>query len=330
MSPSMRDYLHRFWASGFPPVPWTRAIGSRLFDYVLAPLQAMGLGLAGSVPDVIVLLIVFFVTRYVLRLASLFFGAVGRGAVAVSGFRPDWANPTYKLVWIGVVVFALVVAYPYIPGSGTQAFKGLSIFLGVLFSLGSSSTISNVIAGYTMIYRRAFNVGDRVKIGDTTGDVTERRVQATYLRTPKNEEVIIPNSTIVNSEIVNYSSLARSIGLILHTTVGVGYETPWRQVEAALLMAAARTPQIIKERPAFVLQKALEVFSVTYELNVYCDNAQSMSGVYTELHRNILDVFNEYGIQIMTPTYEGDPQTPKVVPKARWFEAPAMLPKTDT
>ena len=158
----------------------------------------------------------------------------------------------------------------------------------------------------------------------------ERRVSVPRLRTVKNEEVIIPNSTIINSEIVNYSSLARTKGLILHTTVGIGYQTPWRQVEAALLLAAERTPEIMKEPKAFVLQKALANFSITYELNVYCDNAQSMAGVYTELHRNILDMCNEYGIQIMTPAYEGDPQTPKVVPKARWFDAPALPPKTDT
>jgi small-conductance mechanosensitive channel len=309
--------------------PWTRATANRLLGYVIDPLQSMGSGLASAVPDFIVLVILFFVTRYVLRVFALFFGAVGRGTVTLSGFQPEWADPTYKLVRIGVIVFALVVAYPYIPGSGTEAFKGFTIFFGILFSVGSSSTISNVIAGYMMIYRRAFKVGDRVKIGDTTGNVTERRVQVTHLRTIKNEEVIIPNSTILNSEIVNYSTLARTKGLILHTTVGIGYQTPWRQVEAALLLAAERTPEIMKQPEAFVLQKALADFSITYELNVYCDNAQSMGRVYTELHRNILDVFNEYGIQIMTPAYEGDPQTPKVVPKARWFDAPALPPKTD-
>ena len=140
--------------------------------------------------------------------------------------------------------------------------------------------------------------------------------------------MIIPNSTILNSEILNYSSLARTKGLILHTTVGIGYETPWRQVEAALLLASERTPGIMKEPKAFVLQKALADFSVTYEVNVYCDNAQSMVSIYTGLHRNILDVFNEYGIQIMTPAYEGDPETRKVVPKAHWFDAPALPPKS--
>jgi small-conductance mechanosensitive channel len=155
------------------------------------------------------------------------------------------------------------------------------------------------------------------------GDVTEMRLQVTHLRTVKNEEVIVPNSDILSSAVVNYSSLARQGGLILHTRVGIGYETPWRQVEAMLLAAAARTPGLMQGPPPFVRQLALADFAVTYELNVYTDNAQAMGEIYTGLHRNVLDVFNEYSVQIMTPAYEGDPEVPKVVPKNRWFEAPA-------
>ena len=180
-----------------------------------------------------------------------------------------------------------------------------------------------------MIYRRAFRVGDRVKIGDMIGDVTERRLQATHLKTIKNEEVIIPNSTILNNEVVNYTSLARTRGLILHTTVGIGYETPWRQVEAMLLLAADRTAEIKREPAPFVRQLALGDFAVTYEINVYCDNAQAMGRIYTGLHENILDVFNEHGVQIMTPAYEGDPEEPKVVPKEQWFSAPARAAAAD-
>jgi small-conductance mechanosensitive channel len=180
-----------------------------------------------------------------------------------------------------------------------------------------------MIAGYLMTYRRAFHVGDRVKIQDVVGDVTETRLQVTHLRTVKNEEVTIPNSSILNNEVVNYSALARKEGLILHTTVGIGYETPWRQVEAMLLMAAGRTAGLMKEREPFVRHRKLGDFAVEYELNVYCDNAQAMGVLYTELHRNILDVFNEYGVQIMTPAYEGDTEQPKVVPKEQWFAAPA-------
>jgi small-conductance mechanosensitive channel len=304
-------------------LPWTRGASSRLLQYILDPLVTMGWGVANALPDLLFLVILILVTRYVLKVVHLFFAAVGRGEVALSGFEREWADPTYKLLRVAIVALALVVSYPYIPGSGSEAFKGISIFIGIVFSLGSSSTIANVIAGYTMTYRRAFRLGDRVKIGDTVGDVTEMRLQVTHLRTIKNEEVIIPNSSILTNEVVNYSSLAHRLGLILHTRVGIGYETPWRQVEAMLLIAAERTPGIMREPKPFVRQLSLGDFAVTYEVNVYCDNPQAMSQIYTALHRNILDVFNEHGIQIMTPAYEGDPESPKVVPKDQWFTAPA-------
>jgi small-conductance mechanosensitive channel len=225
-----------------------------------------------------------------------------------------------------VIAFGVIVAYPYIPGSESAAFKGISLFLGVVFSLGSSSAISNMIAGYTMTYRRAFKLGDRVQIGDVVGDVVEIRLQVTHLRSLKNEEVIIPNSLILNGQVMNYSSLAREDGLILHTTVGIGYEVPWRQVEAMLLTAAARTAGLRQEPRPFVLQRSLADFAVTYELNVYCDDAHRMMPLYTALHRNILDVFNEYGVQIMTPAYESDPAAPKVVPREQWYAPPASAP----
>jgi small-conductance mechanosensitive channel len=309
--------------------PWTRGFSSKLLGLVLDPLGTMGWGVVHAVPDLFFLAILFFIARFLLKVIHLFFAAVGRGEVALSGFEREWADPTYKLLRVAVVALALVVAYPYIPGSGSEAFKGISIFLGIVFSLGSSSTIANIIAGYTMTYRRAFRMGDRVKINGVTGDVIEMRLQVTHLRTIKNEEVIIPNSTILNNEVVNYSSLAKTRGLILHTTVGIGYETPWRQVEAMLLMAAERTPGLMREPVPFVRQLALGDFAVTYEVNVYCDNAQAMSPIYTALHENVLDVFNEHGVQIMTPAYEGDPEQPKVVPKEQWFSAPAQPAEAD-
>ena len=152
------------------------------------------------------------------------------------------------------------------------------------------------------------------------------RLLVTHLRTPKNEEVIVPNSTIVGTEVVNYSSMAKARGLILHTTVGIGYETPWRQVEAMLIEAARRTAGLLRDPAPFVLQTELGDFCVTYEINAYCDTPQRMRLLYAELHRNILDVFNEYGVQIMTPAYEGDPEQPKVVPKEQWYTAPAAPP----
>jgi small-conductance mechanosensitive channel len=304
-------------------LPWTRGAAERLDDWILAPLAYLVRGLGREIPDLIFLAVLFFVVRYLLRLLRLVFTAVGRREVRWSGFEPEWADPTFKLVRLAVVAFALVVAFPYIPGSESAAFKGVTIFIGIVFSLGSSSAIANVIAGYVMTYRRAFHEGDLIRIGESIGVVTQVRLQVTHLRTPKNEEIIIPNSTILGSEVVNYSTLAKSRGLILHTTVGIGYETPWRQVEAMLLQAAGQTPGLLKDPKPFVLQRSLGDFAVNYELNVYCDEPTAMMRLYTELHRRILDVFNEYGVQIMTPAYEGDPDQPKVVPRDQWHAAPA-------
>ena len=303
--------------------PWTRAISVDLLTYVTDPLLLMGRGFVEQLPSLIFLVLLLFVTRISLRLIRLFFDAVGRSSVTLRDFDPEWAGPTYRVIRIGVIAFALVVAYPYIPGSSSDAFKGVSIFLGVLLSIGSSSFVSNIIAGYAITYRRLFKVGHRVKVGDTVGDVVAMRLQVTHLRSLKNEEVIIPNSEILNSSVTNYSSFADMDGLILHTTVGIGYETPWRQVEAMLVVAAERTEGVLREPKPFVLQTGLGDFCINYEINAYCDDPQQMPALYAALHRNILDVFNEYGVQIMTPAYERDPEHPKLVPPEHWYAAPA-------
>jgi small-conductance mechanosensitive channel len=306
--------------------PVTRPLGERLFWLVVGPLQAFGLGFLDQLPNLFFLVVLVFIVRYVLKLMRLYFEAIERGAVQFENFDAEWGVPTYKVLRIFVVAFAIVVAYPYIPGSESAAFKGVSVMLGVLFSLGSSSVISNIIAGYSMTYRRAFRRGDRIKVGDVIGEVVEPRVLVTTLRTPKNELVIVPNSEILNTSVINYSAMARGTGLILHTTVGIGYETPWRQVEAMLLLAAERTPGLKRDPAPFVLQRALGDFCVTYEINAYTNDASTMLGQYSALHANILDVFNEYGVQIMTPAYEADPAEPKVVRTSDWFTSPATPP----
>jgi small-conductance mechanosensitive channel len=309
--------------------PWTRGLANSLLSVLIDPLRTMGSGLLQIIPDILFLMILTVVTRYLLVLIRVLFDAVESGTVKLREFDPAWAKPTYRLVRVAVIILALVVAYPYIPGSSSEAFKGVSLFIGVLFSLGSTSLIGNIIAGYTLTYRRTFRRGDRVKIGEHIGYVENSRVMATYLRTPKNELVVVPNSKIINEEVVNYSTLARREGLILHTTVGIGYDAPWRQVEAMLLEAAARTPALLRRPKPYVLQKMLGDFAVTYELNVYCDRPRAMGRLYTQLHRNILDIFNEYGVQIMTPAYESDPDETKVVTRDRWYAAPAGPPKGD-
>ena len=303
--------------------PQTRYSAQRLFQFVVGPLSRIVNALIDFIPDFLFLVVVFLIMRYALKLARGMFAAIDKKRLQIKGFEADWAWPTYRIVRMGIIVFALVIAYPFIPGSDSAAFKGVSVLLGVLFSLGSTSVISNVIAGYTMTYRRAFRIGDRVKIGDTVGDVTEMRILVTHLKTPKNEEVVIPNSTILNGEVTNYSTMARDQGLILHTTVGIGYDVPWRQVEAMMLLAAEKTEGLLKEPQPFIRQKSLGDYAVNYELNAYCDNASEMVELYTKMHRNIQDIFNENGVQIMSPAYKADPDEPKVVPKEQWYTPPA-------
>ncbi len=306
--------------------PWTRELADWLFGLILNPLKDIGLGLLGVIPDLIRLAILFVITRYLLRTIRTFFRGVENGSVKLASFDRDLALPTYRLVRLIVILFAIVMAYPYIPGSDSAAFKGLSVLAGLIISLGSQSVIGNIIAGYSLLYRRPFKIGDRIKLGDTVGIVTELRVLTTRLRSQKNEEIVIPNTTVLNGEVVNYSTLAREQGLILHTTVGIGYETPWRQVEAMLKEAAARTSGLHDKPKPFVLQKALGDFAVTYEINAFCNDPKHMAHIYSALHRNILDVFNEYGVAIMTPNYVADPPEPKLVPKEQWHSAPAAPP----
>jgi len=303
--------------------PRTHGLSRNMVAFALGPLQVISNGLIANIPSLVFLVVLFFVFRFSLRLIRLFFDAIERGTVTLTNFEPEWAQPTYKIIRALVIAFGLIVAYPYIPGSESAAFRGDSLFIGIVFSLGSSSAISNIIAGYMMTYRRAFKVGDWVKVGGSLGEVIEMRLQVTHMRSPKNEEIVLPNSQILASEVLNYSSLARTHGLILHTEVGIGYETPWRQVEAMLLQAAERTPGLAMEPRPFVLQRKLADFAVVYELNVYCSNVPAFQQLYSALHSNILDVFNEYGVQIMTPAYQRDPLEPKIVRREDWYAAPA-------
>ena len=306
--------------------PWTRGFAKSLFQLVLNPLESLWFGFVAAIPDIAFLVVLFFVVRYILTLVRGFFTRVHRGSIKLEGFEPDWAMPTFKILRILIVAFAIVIAYPYIPGSDSLAFKGVSVFLGVIFSMGSTSFVSGAIAGLTMTYRGAFKEGDRIMVGDVTGVVTEIRLMVTRVRTAKNEIVVIPNSNILNTDVTNYSTMAREEKLILHTEVGIGYDTPWRQVEAMLLEAATRTEGLLSEPGPFVLQKSLGDYAVIYELNAYSNDDKHIPAHYSALHANIQDVFNEYGVQIMSPSYEHDPDEPKVVPREKWYPAPAKPP----
>lgn len=298
--------------------PWTKAVSVYILELFLDPLRSLGVGFVNYLPSLIFLIVIYLITQYFIKLTRLFFVGIENGGIEIMNFDPEWAMPTYKIVKFFVVIFAIVIAFPYIPGSSTGAFQGISVFLGVLFSLGSSSFISNVVAGYSMTYRRAFRKGDRIQVNDMNGYVEEQSLMVTRLRSVKNEEIVIPNSIMLNSNVINFSARAKQQGLILHTTVNIGYETPWRKVDAMLQLAADRTEGILKDPPPFVLKKELGDFSITYEINGYCTDVLNLYKYYTELHQHILDIFNENNVQIMTPAYEGDPETPKVVPKEQW------------
>lgn len=202
-----------------------------------------------------------------------------------------------------VLAFALVMAFPYIPGSSSPAFQGISVFLGILLSLGSSSAISNMVAGIVLTYMRPFRVGNRVKIADTMGDALEKTLLVTRVRTIKNVDVTIPNAMVLSSHIINYSAAAETSGLILHTTVTVGYEIPWPRVHSVLKAAAAKTERLQRSPEPFILQTALNDSTVAYELNVHTKHPNEMAVIYSDLHRNIHDAFNEAGLELMSPRY---------------------------
>jgi small-conductance mechanosensitive channel len=203
-----------------------------------------------------------------------------------------------------VIVFAAIACFPYIPGSQSEGFRGISVFLGLLISLGSAAAIGNIIAGVVLTYMRPFQVGDRVKIADTFGDVTEKTLLVTRVRTIKNVDITIPNSLVLSSHIINFSSsMMKPPPLILHTSVTIGYDAPWRKVHELLIAAAKRTTHILETPEPFVLQTSLNDFYVTYEINAYTTQPNKMATIYAELHQNIQDSFNEAGVEIMSPHY---------------------------
>jgi small-conductance mechanosensitive channel len=300
-------------------LPWTSNAATYILKLLLDPILSMGKSFLNFLPSLAFLIVIYLVSRYLIKLGKLFFSGLKHEVIKIKNFDPDWAMPTYSIFRTLVIVFSVIVAFPYIPGSGTSAFKGISVFIGVLFSLGSSSFISNLIAGYTMTYRGAFKKGDFIQVGDKSGYVVENEVLDTKILTIQNEEIIIPNSVLLNSNITNYTTKARSQSLIIHTAVGIGYETPWRLVDSMLKLAADRTEGLLKQPPPFVLKRSLGDFAINYEINAYCSDTSSMHLIYTALHQNILDVFNENNVQIMTPAYMHDPEKPKVVAKEEWF-----------
>lgn len=246
---------------------------------------------------------IIFVFRYVFRALNFLKTEVEKGNLEINGFYKDWANPTYQIIKVIVFAFMVIVIFPYLPGSDSPIFQGVSVFLGFLFTFGSAGSLSNVMAGLVLTYMRLFKIGDRVKIGDVTGDVIEKSLLVTRVRTIKNEIISIPNSTVMSSHTINYSSDAPDKGLIIHTTVTLGYDVPWRDVQTTLIDAALKTDLILKEPSPFVLQTSLDDFYVSYQINAYVREANKQATIYSNLHQNIQDLCNERGIEILSPHY---------------------------
>lgn len=287
----------------FSIFPSTKDIATQLIGYILDPLRMVFRGVFGYIPELMTIAVVMFVTYNFVKFLFFLANEIRTEKLVIPGFYPDWALPTYNLLRVLVYAFAFVIIFPYLPGSGSPAFQGVSVFLGLLISLGSSSAIGNIIAGLVITYMRAFKVGDRVKIGDITGDVLEKTMLVTRLRTIKNEEVTIPNAAILNGSTVNYSTSAKERGLILHTTVTIGYDVPWRQVHELLISAATKTADVNEDPKPFILQTSLDDFYVSYQLNAYTDTPEIAARIYSDLHANIQDAFNEAGVEILSPHY---------------------------
>ncbi|MDB9396367.1 mechanosensitive ion channel family protein [Microcystis aeruginosa] len=286
--------------------PWTRKFGDGFLQYFFSALEVVSQEIAKYLPSIFIILLIIFITHYLLRAIKPFFTGLERENLVINGFYPDWAKPTYNLLSLLIIALAIVIAFPYLPGFNSPAFQGVSVFLGVLFSLGSTSAIANVVGGIILIYTRSFQLGDKISIGDVIGDVIEKGLLVTRIRTPANRIITIPNSSLLNTNVINFSVSQREFKqpLILQTTVTLGYDLPWRKVHATLKEAALATQFIVSEPAPFVLQTSLDDFYVSYQLNAYTDHPNKMVYIYSELHQNIQDKCNEVGIEIMSPHYK--------------------------
>jgi small-conductance mechanosensitive channel len=283
---------------------WTELVAQKLLGYVLSPLVGIAKAVISYLPNVFYIAVVVVVARYVLKLMKLIFSKIEDKTITIPGFPEEWAKPTFRIATFLLIVFVLVIIFPYLPGSESAAAKGVSIFLAVLLSLGSSSAISNIIAGVVITYMRSFKVGDRVKINDITGDIIEHNFLITRIKTVKNEEITMPNSLVLSGHVTNYTAIVRDGNpLILYTSVTIGYDAPWPKVHELLIAAALATENVLHYPQPFVLQTALDDFYVSYQINAYTNSPSMMQFIYSALHQNIQDKFFEAGVEIASPHY---------------------------
>ncbi|WP_420316177.1 mechanosensitive ion channel domain-containing protein [Ekhidna sp.] len=283
--------------------PFTKHWAETLMGWILSPAQNILLSFWNYLPNAFTIAVIYVITSYLVRFLKFISHEIEVGNLKITGFHEDWAMPTYNIVKFLIYAFMFVVIFPYLPGSDSDVFKGVSVFLGILFSLGSSSAIANAVAGLVITYMRPFRLGDRVKIGEVTGQVVEKTLLVTRVRTTKNEDITVPNAAILNGHTVNYTSSSKELGLVLHTSVTIGYDVPWRKVHELLIEAAVVTDGVNISKEPFVLQTSLDDWYVAYQLNAFTDLPEQMPKIYSELHANIQDKFNAAGVEIMSPHY---------------------------
>ena len=287
----------------FAIFPQTKDLAYKLFSYIWDPIKSIFLGIVEYIPNLFTIFVIWLAVKYLVRLVRYLASEIQSERLKIGGFYADWAMPTFHIVRFLLYAFMIAMIYPYLPGSKSGVFQGISVFVGLIVSLGSSTVIGNIIAGLVITYMRPFKLGDRIKLNDTTGNVIEKTPLVTRIRTPKNEVVTIPNSFIMSSHTVNFSQSARDYGLIIHSEVSIGYDIPWRKTHQLLIEAALNTPGVMDDPRPFVLETSLQDYYPVYQVNAYIKDANQLAQVYSDLHQNIQDRFNEEGIEIMSPHY---------------------------
>ena len=308
--------------------PFTRPWGEQLENRILGLVVELLLSIAGALPGLALAVLIFVIARAIVRISAIFFDQIERSDRKVGWIDADTVKPTRRIFNFIVWVFALAIAYPYLPGAQTEAFKGLSVLIGLMVSLGATSVIGQAFNGFILMYSRAYRAGDYVRIGESEGTIQSLGTFVTRIRTGLGEELTLPNSTVMAAAIRNYSRAAPGAGCVLDAAITIGYSAPWRQVHAMLEEAARRTVALCETPAPFARQTALSDYYVEYRLVAYTrlEDPVLRADALSKLHANIQDVFNEHGVQIMSPHYMMDPQQPQVVPKERWHLPPAPPP----
>ncbi len=273
--------------------PQTEGLAYRLLGYIWNPIRNIFVDIIDYIPNLFTIVVIWYAVKYLVRMVLYLAREIEAGRLKFNGFYPDWAMPTFHIVRFLLYAFMIAMIYPYVPGSQSGVFQGISVFVGLIVSLGSSTVIGNIIAGLVITYMRPFKMGDRIKLNDTTGDIIEKTPLVTRIRTPKNEVVTVPNSFIMSSHTVNYSTSAREYGLIIHSEVSIGYDVPWRQVNQILIDAALNTPGVVDDPRPFVLETSLSDWYPVYQINAYIKEAHKMSQIYSDLVQSIQDLFIE-------------------------------------